>query len=104
MLPFDMPIARLENKPMNVSLNTSAPPPTDHDSAQTTHVATTQNAPTQKPVVDTVQISSSAQAAAKAALEESTETVTQTKQEASHGDHQAQRLLANETQAAPNKG
>jgi hypothetical protein len=45
---------------------------------------------------DTVSISN----AAKAALQEATETKSQTAKEAQSGDHQAQRLLAKETQAA----
>lgn len=42
------------------------------------------------PPIDTVQVSTAAQAA----LQESRETSTQTAQEASRGDHQAARLLA----------
>jgi hypothetical protein len=48
---------------------------------------------------DTVQISEAAklnslQAASQALLQEATETSAQTAQEARHGDHQAQRLVA----------
>jgi len=46
--------------------------------------------------VDTVQISSAAQAATKEMLE----TAAQTAKEAAGGDHQAQRLLAKEAAAA----
>jgi hypothetical protein len=53
-----------------------------------------------KPATDSVQLSKTAQAAA-AALQESTENSTQTGQEASHGDLQAQRLLAKEAAAKP---
>jgi hypothetical protein len=48
---------------------------------------------------DTVQISTTAQAAAKAAMQEATETHAETLTEAQKGDHQAQRLLARESEA-----
>jgi hypothetical protein len=44
--------------------------------------------------VDTAQFSAAARAAAKAALDEGSETPAQTAKEAAAGDHQAQRLLA----------
>jgi Ribonuclease G/E len=47
----------------------------------------------QAPVTDTVQLSSGA----KAALQELSETPTQTAKEAASGDAQARRLLAKET-------
>lgn len=47
---------------------------------------------------DTVQISQAAQQALQA-MKEATETSSQTAQEASHGDRQAQRLLAKEIAA-----
>jgi hypothetical protein len=46
------------------------------------------------PSTDTAQISSSALMAAKAAVQEATETEAQTIKEARAGDQQAQRLLA----------
>lgn len=55
----------------------------------------TQSQPTTSTATDTVQISSAAQAALKEAME----TSTQIAQEASKGDHQAQRLLAKEAAA-----
>ncbi len=58
-------------------------------------VKTTQSKPQQNSDA-TVQISN----AAKALLEEVTETPAQTAKEASAGDHQAQRLLAKEEAAA----
>jgi hypothetical protein len=51
---------------------------------------------------DTVQLSQAAQAKI-AAMQEARETANQTTQEASHGDVQAQRLLAKEAAAAPVK-
>jgi hypothetical protein len=59
----------------------------------------TQPPPATTLVTDTVQISSSALAAAKAALEESTETANETAREARAGDPQAQRLLAKQAAA-----
>ena len=47
-------------------------------------------------VGDTATISSAALNLAKAAIQEATETLEQTKKEARAGDHQAQRLLAKE--------
>jgi hypothetical protein len=49
---------------------------------------------TARPIADTAQISGAAQAAAKAALQEATETPAQTAKEATGGDRQAQRLVA----------
>jgi hypothetical protein len=51
------------------------------------------SAPKPQSPVDTVQVSN----AAKAALQEMTETRSQTVQEAARGDSQARRLLARET-------
>ncbi len=53
----------------------------------------TQSKPQPATTTDTVQISSSAQAALTA-LQEATETPAQTAKEAAGGDHQAQKLLA----------
>jgi hypothetical protein len=56
----------------------------------------------QTAVTDTVHVSAAAQAAstaAKAALQEATETPAQTAKEALSGDRQAQRLLAKEKAA-----
>jgi hypothetical protein len=50
-------------------------------------------------LTDTVQLSTGAQAAAAAALQEARETPTQTAQEANQGDLQAKRLLASEAAA-----
>jgi hypothetical protein len=57
------------------------------------------NSKPQPTFTDTVQISSAATAAAKAALQELTETPYQTDQEARKGDLQAKRLQAREAAA-----
>jgi hypothetical protein len=51
--------------------------------------------PKPQPIIDTVQISSSA----KAVMQEAQETAAQTAEEAGRGDRQAQRLLAKEAAA-----
>ena len=58
----------------------------------------TQSAPQSAAITDSVQLSQAAQAMV-AALQEATETSFQTAQEARHGDHQAQKLLAKEAAA-----
>jgi hypothetical protein len=85
--------------------STSQPEPASAHAAQV-QPAPQSTAPAQKPsdskpqpvstANDTVQISN----AANAALQEATETPQQTAQEASKGDHQAQRLMAKEAAAA----
>ena len=79
--------------------------PTTASATQTRHAAksptarpkSTQSQPqsTTSTTMDTVQISSAAQAV----LREAIETPAQTAKEASSGDHQAQRLLAKEAAA-----
>ena len=69
--------------------------------AQTTATSTRKSSPTPSgPSTDTVELSKTAQAML-AAMQEATETPAQTAKEASHGDVQAQQLLAKEAAAKP---
>jgi len=77
----------------NASLTQSVAPSTG-TSAQKPAPSKPQSAPGG----DSVQLSQATQAAV-AALKEIQETAAQTANEAGHGDHQAQRLLAKETAA-----
>jgi hypothetical protein len=80
-----------------VSLNipsTTPPAPVDSPENQTTGASHQKK--TSSTVGDTATISSAALNLAKAAIQEATETLEQTKKEARAGDHQAQRLLAKE--------
>ena len=76
---------------LHTSATRSAQTPQAQPAVPSTHGAKepTESKP-QSSSSTTVNISS----AAKAALQEATETAAQTAAEASHGDHQAQRLLA----------
>jgi hypothetical protein len=81
---------------MSVCIDAAKVAPT----APTTNSKATSKPETAGPNADTATISSPAQAAATAALQEATETVAQTTKEATAGDHQAQRLLARYAAAA----
>jgi hypothetical protein len=81
-----------------VTIAHQAEPPVAANAAQSKATPTqkpTQTASSAGAPVDTVQISSAAQAA-QAATKEILETSAQTAKEAAGGDHQAQRLLAKE--------
>lgn len=75
----------------------SSPPvvATSAPTAASSSPSATQGASAPTPVKDTVQISDAAKAA-KAAMDEATESAAVTAQEANNGDRQAQRLLAKE--------
>lgn len=78
---------------MSITVNGAAvAPPVDSSTASTQKAAA--RTPAASAHQDTAQISSAAQAAAKAALQETTETPAQTAKEAQSGDPQAQRVLA----------
>ncbi len=74
-----------QSEPVDLATGTSIPKPTGAEPKTAT-------------VADSVQISKAAQVAL-ATLQELRETPTQTANEASHGDLQAQRLLASEAAA-----
>ena len=87
---------------MSIAINGGTPAQTEVHSASPTQRSTSQSnqagqsSQTGAGSVDTVQLSSAAQAAL-AARKELAETPAQTSQEAIAGDRQAQRLLAKET-------
>ena len=75
--------------------NPAAETPTVEKSAAPAQKSAQSQTPSNSTPTDTVQISS----AARAAIQEATETQTQTTREAQNGDLQAQRLLAKEAAA-----
>lgn len=86
---------------MSIAIAGGIPAQTDvHSTTSTQRSSSVANqagqSQTEKGAVDTVQLSSAAQAAL-VARKELAETPAQTSQEAIAGDHQAQRLLAKET-------